>query len=69
MDTIDEIGATAGDIWRWLRDRGKVSVSAVEKGVNAPRRQIHMAIGWLAREGKIELAEENRGLHLWLTSA
>ncbi|HEX9797579.1 MAG TPA: winged helix-turn-helix domain-containing protein [Anaerolineales bacterium] len=67
MSEAAAIGDTAGEIWRWLRSEGKSSVSAVEKHVKAPKRQVHMAIGWLAREGKVELATENRGLRIWLT--
>jgi hypothetical protein len=27
---------------------------------------VQMAIGWLAREDKVELAEEKRALYVWL---
>ncbi len=66
MSQVDEIGRTAGEVWAFLKTQGKTSVSAVDRGVGAPRRQVHMAIGWLAREGKVLLAEEKGGLQIWL---
>lgn len=64
--TVDSIGATAGQIWNYLEKHGRSSVSAVEKGTKAPARETHMALGWLAREDKVDLAEEKRTLYVWL---
>jgi hypothetical protein len=67
MMYIDEVGATAGKIWGFLVEHGKVSLSALEKGVEAPRTQVYMAIGWLAREGKVTIEREERSVQIWLT--
>ncbi len=48
----EEIGATAGKVWNFLHSRGESSLSAVERGVGAPKQLVCMAVGWLAREGK-----------------
>jgi hypothetical protein len=66
MTTVNSVGATAGEIWAYLEKKGRSSVSAVEKAASAPKREVQMAIGWLAREDKIELAEEKRTLYVWL---
>jgi hypothetical protein len=66
MTTVSSVGATAGKIWDYLEKHGRSSISAVEKGSSAPKREVQMAIGWLAREDKIELAEEKRTLYVWL---
>lgn len=66
MTDLVSVGKTAGDVWEYLKGAGKSSVSAVEKSVSAPGREVHMAIGWLAREDKIELGDEARGLYIWL---
>jgi hypothetical protein len=66
MTDVVSVGKTAGEVWEHLRGTGKSSVSAVEKAVAAPGREVHMAIGWLAREGQVELGEESRGLYVWL---
>ncbi len=67
MAYIDEVGTVAGAVWGLLAERGKVSLSAVEKGIDAPRNVVYMAIGWLAREGKVTLAREERSIQIWLT--
>ena len=67
MEYIDDIGATAGKVWSFLTERGKVSLSALEKGVDEPRSVVYMAIGWLAREGKVTIRREERSIQIWLT--
>ncbi len=66
MTYEESIGKTAGQVWEYLKDEGKTSLSGVEKGVGAPRAVVMMAIGWLAREGKLEFGQENRSTQVWL---
>ena len=61
------IGETAGAVWQFLKDHGKSTLKALEKGVDAPVEAVTMAVGWLAREGKVEVAQEKRSVYLWLT--
>lgn len=63
------IGETAGLVWNHLQSNGECSLSALEKGVEAPRSLVSMAVGWLAREGKIEVKEEKRAVRILLTDA
>ena len=63
------IGETAGLVWNHLQSNGECSLSALEKGVEAPRSLVSMAVGWLAREGKIELKEEKRAVRILLRDA
>ena len=67
MASITSIGETAGKLWAVLDKNGKISVSSLEKKVKASPREIAMAIGWLAREGKIEMTEEKRILSVKLS--
>jgi hypothetical protein len=60
MTSVDMIGTTAGAVWQFLRESGPASLSAIEKGVDAPRTVVAMALGWLAREGKLRTQEEGR---------
>jgi hypothetical protein len=62
------IGETAGKVWKILHERGAISLSAVEKQVGAPKALVDMAIGWLAREGKIDLKQEKRSIQISLNS-
>ena len=50
---ITEIGITAGDIWHYLDEHGKSSLSQVVKGIDTERDRVLMSIGWLAREGHV----------------
>ena len=49
----DRIGETAGRLWRQLRAHGPATVSSLAKSMGRPEHEVHMAIGWLAREGKL----------------
>ena len=57
-----EIGKTAGDIWHLLKSQGEVSVSSVIKALNTTQSTAYMALGWLAREDKLEFVKKNRGM-------
>jgi hypothetical protein len=63
---IETIGETAGMVWNFLQSRGESSLSALEKGVEAPKPMISMAVGWLAREGKIKVKDEKRAVRISL---
>ena len=69
MWEIKRIGETAGLVWNFLQSNGESSLSALEKGVEAPRSMVSMAVGWLAREGKIEVKDEKRAVRIVLRDA
>lgn len=69
MWEIKRIGETAGLVWNFLQSNGDSSLSALEKGVEAPRSMVSMAVGWLAREGKIEVKDEKRAVRIVLRDA
>lgn len=48
---ITEIGIVAGDIWHFLDTHGEVTLSVLVKGIDKPRDNVLMSLGWLAREG------------------
>jgi hypothetical protein len=48
---ITEIGIVAGEIWHFLDQHGEVLLSDLINGVEKPRDNILMSLGWLAREG------------------
>lgn len=66
MWQVQSIGQTAGEVWHFLHSKGNLSLSAVESEVHAPKPMVHMAIGWLAREGKLDLIQEKRTIKIWL---
>lgn len=60
------IGFAAGKVWHVLHDKGPMSLAKLQKSVDEPRDMVLQAIGWLAREDKIEIEETNRGRLIWL---
>ena len=54
---ITRIGITAGEIWHYLDDHGKVEFDELYRALTAPEYVILMSIGWLAREGHVILEE------------
>jgi hypothetical protein len=54
---ITEIGIVAGDIWHFLDQYGEVTLSALIKGIDKPRDNVLMSLGWLAREGHVILQQ------------
>jgi hypothetical protein len=57
---VQQIGETAGLVWRVLSESGPTPMAKLLKSVDAPRDSVQQAIGWLAREGKIEIEEQGR---------
>lgn len=54
----EQIGKTAGLIWNYLNKNGEQSLTALTKGVEADKNMFSWGLGWLAREGKIEIVKE-----------
>lgn len=56
---ITEIGITAGDIWHFLDQHGEVTLVQLVEGIDKPRDNVLMSLGWLAREGHVILQQIN----------
>jgi predicted ArsR family transcriptional regulator len=56
----EAIGETAGAIWRLLNSEGSVSLAQLVKKVGEPRDAVMQGLGWLAREGKVQIEEVGR---------
>lgn len=52
---ITEIGIVAGDIWHFLDQHGEVTLFQLVEGIDKPRDNVLMSLGWLAREGHVIL--------------
>jgi hypothetical protein len=52
------IGETAGFVWQVLSQRGPATFTALIDEIGVTESLFYMAVGWLAREGKIDF--ENR---------
>ena len=56
-----QIGDTAGEVWHALNDNGAMSLAKLFERVGGNRDVVMQAVGWLAREGKIDIVETKRG--------
>jgi hypothetical protein len=54
---ITEIGIVAGDIWHFLDQHGEVGLLELVNGIDKPRDNVLMSLGWLAREGHVILQQ------------
>ncbi len=57
---VDDVGLAAGRVWRYLLECQPVALSRIAREVEGGQALVLMAVGWLAREGKIEFVEEGR---------
>jgi hypothetical protein len=58
---VQQIGETAGTAWHVLNENGPLSLAKLVENVGGNRDVVMQAVGWLAREGKIEITETRRG--------
>ncbi|MBZ5641337.1 MAG: winged helix-turn-helix domain-containing protein [Acidobacteriia bacterium] len=56
----EEIGKVAGAIWHALEANGEMTLTKLKKEISAEAPVFDWAIGWLAREDKLNLAREKR---------
>jgi hypothetical protein len=64
--SAEEIGQVAGDLWHVLDTDGPQTLAAIKKAVDAPNDFVLAAIGWLAREDKLEFSGNSRSLKISL---
>lgn len=50
-----EIGTNAGKIWNLLSSRGEVDIPSISKLTGLSYERTFSALGWLARENKIQI--------------
>lgn len=62
----DEIGLNAGKVWQLLSDNAKWSYGTLKKKSGLKDKELGAALGWLAREDKIEMYDEEEDLYISL---
>lgn len=60
MPTIMQqtIGNTAGQIWEYVHANGATSAIKLKSALSISNTLMFLALGWLAREDKIDMVEE-----------
>jgi hypothetical protein len=61
-----EIGHVAGQVWGALSGNGPLTIAALKKEVQAPGDIVAAAIGWLAREDKLDFTTAGRVVRISL---
>lgn len=57
---VQEIGLAAGEVWRYLESNGPRTINQMMKGLQIKESVLLMAVGWLAREGKLSIEAEGK---------
>ena len=57
---VADIGEAAGQVWAALDSDGPLSLTRLTRTIGKPRDMTMQAVGWLAREGKVDITEVRR---------
>ena len=63
-DNIGMIGRNAGMIWENLNENGSLLQKNIRSKTDLKNNEFHMAVGWLARENKINKSQKNNTYQL-----
>ena len=58
---ISLIGTHAGAVWNVLHEKGGIDLTQLKKETKLTDKEIVAAIGWLARENKIQFGTDESG--------
>lgn len=61
-----KIGMNAGKVWLALSNNAKWSYGELQKKLGLTERDLSAALGWLAREDKIEFEQTKDELYVYL---
>jgi len=60
MEINGQVGETAGRVWHLLNDEGPQTFPQLKKKLNGSGELVSFALGWLAREGKVDITQEKK---------
>lgn len=66
MEIKGQVGETAGKVWQALSNDGPQTISQLKRKLNGESELLNFAIGWLAREDKVELTQDKRNIRVQL---
>ena len=65
-DVKGTVGETAGKIWEQLSSTGPLTVAQLKKKLNGSGDLVNFALGWLAREDKVNIVPEKKSFRVEL---
>ncbi len=63
---MEMIGETAGQIWNYLNKNGESSITKMKKELDLKGNFAELGLGWLAREGKVEMSKKGTSTNVRL---
>jgi hypothetical protein len=66
MDAKAQVGVAAGEVWRLLAQSGPLSLAQLKKRLNGNGELLGFAVGWPAREDKLEILMEKKSFGVQL---
>ncbi len=66
MDVKTAVGETAGKIWEKLSADGPQTLTQLKKKVNGSGELVNFALGWLAREDKVDIIPDKKTFRVQL---
>ncbi len=66
MELREQVGTTAGQIWHALNNHGPQTLAELKKKLNGSGELVGFALGWLAREDKIDIRQEKKNYKITL---
>ncbi len=64
---VEKFGVNAGIIWSLLNETGRQNLKDVKKATKFTDKKLYSALGWLAREGKINIEVEEKEIFVSLS--
>ncbi len=63
---VETIGTNAGLIWNALNESKSMNLKDLKKATKLKEKEAFLALGWLAREGKVSLEEAEKDVIITL---
>ena len=62
----EQIGMSAGQIYEFLNNNGETTFSKMKKELDLKGNFADLGLGWLAREGKVEISKKGSSVNVRL---
>lgn len=66
METMESVGNTAGKVWHLLDNQGPQTLAQLKKKLGGSGDVVGFALGWLAREDKVDITLEKKSFKVVL---
>jgi len=66
VEIREQVGETAGKVWHLLNDHGPQTLVQLKKRLNGSSEMVTFALGWLAREDKVDISQDKKNLKVAL---